>query len=142
MDSIMEGIVQGIHRVFGENIPVLREGREQEPPKPCFLLTIAGREHQHLRGRRYRETYSFGLRYLSGTGTSGEDEELSVVEKLLTALEYITAGATILRGGNMNYKTEEGVLRFQVDYTFHTLRQPDSISAMEELTVESGMKER
>jgi hypothetical protein len=81
----------------------------------------------------------FVIHYHPGT-TNKNVEILDTIERLNSALEYITFEGDLFRGTKMSYEVDDNILHFFVNYNFYIYKERETIDAMESMAVETGVK--
>ncbi len=118
VDAITEGIALALQKVFGENYRILLE-EEQDMYGPCFLISCKNPSvKQFPCGRLFRKN-TFCIRYFPKAENS-RTECSRAAEQMFSCLKYIEAFDSLMRGTQMQYEIQEGVLRFFVSYDCFT----------------------
>lgn len=127
---IINGIANKIYEIFGENYNIETSGVMQDFNKPAFFIKeINDREIPYL-SKRYRVNKSFCIYGFSENDT---DEELYEMGEKLYNLEYINLeNGNLLKGLNMNFKIEDRVLVFLIDFNSFIHKQ-DTIEEKEKM---------
>lgn len=135
-NKIIEVISKTLGEVFGEDIKIYRKKLEQGFEKPCFFITCISTSNKQIIGPRYNLSHSFDIQYYPGDGESNVE---SIVEQLYTPLEYISIDEMSIRGSKMNYKMEDGIIHFYIDYNIQIIKESTEDS-MDGLVINSGGK--
>lgn len=118
---VINGIANKIYETFGESYNIETSGVMQDFNKPAFFIKeINDKETPHF-CKRYRANKSFCIYGFSENDT---DEELYELGEKLYNLEYINLeNGNVLKGLNMNFKIEDSVLVFLVDFNTFIYKQ-------------------
>ena len=120
IQSIIDGIIKAIRTEYDRSFRIYTESVKQGLKEPCFsILCLNGSDEQNVGSRRNRE-YLFNIAYFPKTDTP-IIECLNVKENLFDLLSMIEVNDSMLRGAKMDGEVVDGVLQFQVTYTFFLL---------------------
>ena len=96
---------------------------EQGLTPGAFTVNLVTADQQSMRGPRYRRAPLFDVIYLPEEGAA---ECVDVADRLCAVLSMVTTpGGDLLHGGGINWRVEDGVLHFLVEYRHFILRQED-----------------
>lgn len=140
-EIIINGIVAAIKTTFGNNYKIYNELVEQGLNRPCFFIRQINHEQKPMLNIRYKDTYLFDISYFP-KGEKVKIECSKVENKLYNILEYINVNGDLLRGSNMNSRTEEGILHFFINYTVFGMREKEKDKYMEVLEENGRTKTR
>lgn len=139
IQSIIDGIIAAIRTEYDKSFRIYTESVEQGLKKPSFsVLCLNGTDEQKA-GSRHSRVYPFNITYFPSTDEP-ISECLTVMENLYDLLSIIDTGSVKLRGTGMNGDVVDGILQFQVTYTFFLLAVRTETN-MEELEVKTDGKE-
>jgi hypothetical protein len=139
VNKLITGIAQAIRKEFpATTYKVYTEKTEQGIRKPCFFILCVTQNHEARLKDRFRLESTFDIHYFPKNGNA---EGWEVAEKLRMILEWITLDGDFLLGSNMNYKMEDGVLHFFVDYTLNMVHKKEPYDFMEEVKVYGKIRE-
>lgn len=124
VQSIMDGITAAIKTKYDDS---------------CFSISCQNTADVQKAVSRHRRVNIFLVKYFP-TSTEGEAECFEVMESLYDLLSIISVGTSKLRGTELGGKIVDGVLQFQVTYSFFLLA-PLAENDMEQLEIESIGKE-
>lgn len=133
INNLISGIGQAIRSDFPEEAyRIYTEKIEQGLEKPCFFILCANQRYDAKLGSRFMLNTSFDVQYFSSLGNNDCWE---VAEKLRGFLEEITVDGSLVQGTSINYRVENGVLHFLIDYNIPMMHEKDAVEFMEEVTV-------
>lgn len=131
ISKLMTGIEQAIRKEFPETTyKIFTEATERV--SPCFFILCVSQSRNAKLGDRFILNTSFEVQYFSG---SGNNECWGVAEKLRELLDVISLEEDLVQGRNGNYRVDNGVLHFVMDYNIPMMRRQDAVDFMEEVTV-------
>jgi len=136
---MIEAISLKLTEEFGTEIVVYKEPLEQGESTPCFFVYLQTSNQKKMLGKRYFLEQKFVIHYHPGT-TNKNGEILDTIERLNSALEYITNEGDLFRGTKMSYQVVDNILNFFVNYNFYVYREVETIEVMESMAVETGVK--
>ncbi|MHB8064780.1 MAG: phage tail terminator family protein [Ruminiclostridium sp.] len=139
LNNMIDAISLKLKQEFGSEIAVYREPVEQGESTPCFFVYLQTSNQKKLLGKRYFLEQKFIIHYHPGTANKN-GEILDTIERLGSALEYITIEGDLFRGTNMSYEVADSILHFFVNYNFYVYRELETIDVMESMAVETGVK--
>ena len=140
MDEIITGISKQLNTTFGDGFEIYDHDVEQGLKEPCFLILILKPDLSPLLGRRAYKHNPFDIHYFPPDG-GDNNNMISVGEKMLDALEYITlSDGNMLRGTHMSYEIIDNVLHFLVEYN-HTVNRSVREESMDTLDLNSNVSE-
>lgn len=138
-EKIITAIAQTIYHTFGDEYEIHTEDIEQDLKEPCFLVLTISDSLEHVIGSRYQKNHAFDIHYFPGERSRTEINNVSDV--LYGILEYIETDEGILRGTDMNAKTEDYVLHFFVGYDLfvkkHTVSE-ETMTDIQENIIKKG----
>ena len=139
IQSVIDGIINAIRTEYDRSFRIYTESVEQGLKEPCFsVLCLNGSDEQNVGTRRNRE-HLFNVTYFPST-----DEPilecLKVMEDLYELLNVIEVDSSNMRGTRMKGEIVDGVLHFQVTYSFFLLIV-NYEEGMEEIEVTTNGKE-
>jgi hypothetical protein len=131
--DIVTGISRKINNIFGDDYLILGdEDLEQNLVTPAFFIMSLNIQRNQIVGQRYRGNHSFDIHYFP-VDKNNNIEMQSVGDKLTCGLEYITLlNDDLLRGTEMSYSINDGVLHFFVSFNMTLIRYVEH-DVMEEL---------
>ena len=120
IQNVIDGIIKAIKTEYDRSFRIYTEKVQQGLKEPCFfILCLNGSDKQNVGSRRNRE-YLFNITYIPKTDKP-TIECLNVKEKLYDLLTMIDVNGSKLRGAEMKGEIVDGVLQFQVTYSFFLL---------------------
>lgn len=141
MNKLINSIAYAIRNVWGDGYTIYSESMGQDYQKPCFaIVPLAASQEQKL-GQCYQVNYPFDIQYFAQGQGEVNKEIYEIAEQLAVVLEYIDLDGELLRGIDVHYKKEEGILHFFVSYRFHIIRQKEQEPHMTDLSVQMAVKE-
>lgn len=112
---------------------------EQGLREPCFFIDLLEPSRTPLLGQRWRQENLFDVQLFDSE--AGNVRLYAVAEELFGGLEYITLpDGGLLRGTQMRFTVEDGVLHFFVTYAV-ILYHRENKECMEILELEEEVKE-
>lgn len=138
LNEIIKGVARQLDAVFGEGYEIYQNMVRQGLSEPCFFIGVLQPEQRPLLGRQARRFNPLVLQYLPRT--AGDNAEmLAVAEKLLEDLAFIQLlNGDWLRGTNMRYEIQNGILHFFVNYNL-TVKWPQQEQNMVDLSIKQGL---
>ena len=116
VNDIVTGITVQLNKEFGDSKRIYTKNVEQGLKSPCFFVKLLTVINSPLIGKRKKREYPFDVHYFPEDETDNE-EMMAVGDQLMEVLEYITMlDGEKLRGKDMEYQIQEGVLHFSVTY--------------------------
>lgn len=138
IQNIIDGIIKAIRTEYDKSFRIYTESVEQGLIEPCFsVLCLNGSNEQNV-GDRNNRTYLLKIKYFPSSNEP-ISECLTVMDNLYGLLSIIDAGSGKIRGTNMDGEVVDGVLQFQVTYTFFLLAV-NAETSMEEVEVTTNGK--
>lgn len=140
VNKLITGIGQAIRREFPETTyKIYTEKIEQDLKRPCFFILCVNQWHEAKLNDRFHLNSSFDVHYFPNVGNA---EGWETAEKLWSILEWITLQDVLIRGSSMNYKIEDGILHFFVDYNVSMDRKKEPNVFMEEVKVNGEISKK
>jgi len=140
LNNLLDAIAIKLNLEFGDEFAIHTEQVKQGLKEPCFFIMLLTSNQKQVIGKRYFREHPFDIHYFPSTRDKNT-EFLNVVDRLNDALEYITMGDDSLRGTKMYHEVVNDVLHFFVNYDLFVYKEPEVADHMEDLSVESGLKE-
>ena len=139
INKIIDGISVAINSEFGDNYEIYTDLVEQGLTEPCFSIVCLNPTIEQFLGKRYFRTNQFCVHYFPSSAEK-QSECLSVMEKLVTALEVITVDGDLIRGTKLNGEIVDGVLSFFVNYDMFVYKGTVTESTMDSVSHNTGLK--
>lgn len=137
VNEIITGISQAIFSEFGDSCKIYDENVKQGFKEPCFFIAqISSSESQRL-GSRYHRPSLWDIHYFPKNGRA---EAREVGERLLCALEYIELPDGPVRGTKMEYRLEDDVLHFFVNYDLFIYKVTEPDENMDDLEITTDLE--
>lgn len=133
INSMIEAISISLNREFGAGYTTYTEAVKQGLKEPCFFISQVRRINRFFRGDRYSQGSRFCIQYFPGNQLQPRKECQATASRLERCLEYITVKGDLVRGTNMSYEIEDGILHFFVDYDCFVRRETVPLPGMEGL---------
>lgn len=114
IQAIIEGISNALFTEFGfeNHMEQIKQGLEG----PCFFIQCINPSFKRYPGNRYFQQSQFAVQYFPESEYGANAECYAVAGRMCLCLEMIQAGGGSIRGTKMNYRVEDGVLSFFVNY--------------------------
>lgn len=141
LNNLIDAIAIKLNLEFGDGFAIHKEQVKQGLKEPCFFIMLLTSNQKQVIGKRYFREHPFDIHYFPSTRDKNT-ECLDVVDKLNDAMEYITVDGDLVRGTKMSHEIVNDVLHFFVNYDLFVYKEPEVADHMEDLSVESGLKER
>lgn len=133
VDKLITGIAQAIRGGFPEeSYLIYTEKTEQGIQEPCFFILCVTQDHTAKLGGRFWLNTSFDVHYFPEVGN---DESWKVAETLRELLEWIMVDGNLIRGTSINYRVEDEVFHFFIDYNLPMTHSKDAVEFMEEVKI-------
>ncbi|WP_313524824.1 phage tail terminator family protein [Anaerotignum sp.] len=140
VNKLITGIGQAIRREFPETTyKIYTEKTEQDLKRPCFFILCVNQRREAKLNERFRLNSSFDIQYFPYVGNVEGGETAG---KLWLVLEWVTIDDALIRGSSMNYKIEDGILHFFVDYNVSMDRKKEPNVFMEEVKVNGEISKK
>lgn len=133
VNKIIDGILETLSEVFGDNVTLYTEPKEQGLKEPCFFVLAINPSMELFLNRRYHRENPFDIVYFPKSTDMPNQECQQVSEKLFESLEYITVNGDLVRGTRMSARIEDEILHFFINYNFF-VNSTEKKTLMEELT--------
>lgn len=119
-------------------ILVLDEDNLQAQTPPYFVMRLSEVVHQQELERRFMRQHAFVIHYYATN--QSEAEMYDIAEQLTSVLYNIVVGDRQIRGTEMRVEVVDGVLHFNVNYSFHVWAAQTEVPTMENMKVQEGLK--
>ena len=139
INKIIDGISVAINSEFGDDYEIYTDFVEQGLTEPCFSIVCLNPTIEQFLGKRYFRTNQFCVHYFPSSAEK-QSECLSVMEKLVTALEVITVDGDLIRGTKLNGEIVDSVLSFFVNYDLFVYKEAVTEPTMESVSHNTGLK--
>lgn len=140
VNDVKDAISIKLNQIYGDNYESYSKDVKQGLNPPCFFIKILNSSRRQLIGNRYYLEISVDVHYFPAV--KGDNDKLDEVgSSLFNDLEYITMiNGDQIRGTNMSYEKEKGVLHFFVTYTMIVKKDIPAEDPMGEITYRGGVK--
>lgn len=137
-------------RIKGDypDTPIYTERAVQDRKLPAFFIGGINTSTEKKMNNHYRMNWQMEVRYQTPANSLGTYSKLNQMGMELTFLldrihlpTYEDGKYREQRGTNIDYKIDEGVLLFYVDYEMNVLRYEKPAPLMASLEVDEGIKE-
>lgn len=139
INDIIKGVAKAIRNEFGENCRIYTDEVKQGLKEPCFFISTLNPQMKQVFGKRYIISCQVMVQYITEGGKAEFNE---VAMRLFEVLELITVSGDLVRGKNMSYEVNDGILSFSVSYdifVYKTEEAKDYIESIEQRTeVQNG----
>ena len=147
LNKIITGISQALDAEFNsenEGYIIHTENVEQGLDEPCFFIFSLKPSSKQLVGNRYERKYPFDIHFFPDTelvdGISTINNQINeVIERLFTALEYITVDNSLVRGASINAEKVDDVLHFFINFNMIVKKETEPIDTMGSLTIKQKL---
>ena len=147
LNKIITGISQALDAEFNsenEGYIIHTENVEQGLEEPCFFIFSLKPSSKQLVGNRYERKYPFDIHFFPDTelvdGISTINNQINeVIERLFTALEYITVDNSLVRGASINAEKVDDVLHFFINFNMIVKKETEPIDTMGSLTIKQKL---
>lgn len=142
INKIITGISQALDTEFNsenEEYTIYTEDVEQGLEEPCFFIFSLKPSSKQLVGNRYERKYPFDIHYFPKDEDNYNNEINEVIERLFTALEYITVDNNLVRGTNMNAEIVDNVLHFFINFNMIVKKEIEPMETMGSLTIKQKL---
>ena len=116
INDLISGISNAIFDNFGENYEIHSEEITQGLKEPCFYIACVNPNHKRFLGERYYDGAPMCIQYFPKNSKKKNEECNAVAERLNGCLEVISLNDRLIRGSNMHYEIDGGVLHYFVSY--------------------------
>lgn len=130
INKIIDGICVSINTEFNDTYEIYTESIKQGLKEPCFSLVCLNPTIKQFLGKRYFRTNQFCIHYFPSSNEK-RSECYEVMEKLHSALEYITVDGDLIRGTEMHCEFVDDVLNFFVNFDMFVYKKDDGEESME-----------
>lgn len=141
VNEVYTGIAAELEKIFDDKLPVFFDSLPQGFEAPCFFIKLLSANSELRLWNRYELVLNFDVLYLPIGERENVAHELNErAYGLIYGLEYITLEGAPIRGTDINYKIEDGVLHFFVSYHIFILKKSERSPLMKKLVQEYGIK--
>lgn len=133
-------IAQIIRSTLANEYDVLFDFPEQGRNTPYFYITVVNPSQEPKLGNQYLRIQPFEIQYFSKSENYTK-ECIEIAEKLFEILEYIQMDGRLIQGSGMNFKLEDGILYFYVNYNMIIVKDNKEDVLMSDLNAKSNLKE-
>ena len=121
VNRIYTAIAKKLEELFDEPL-IFFDHLPQTFKGPCFWVRLLKTEQNQLLYNRYKVTLDFDIMRYPSNDEEFIEELNSVGTELLHGIEYIvTEDGNYLRGTNISYEVQDGVLHFFISYILFTV---------------------
>lgn len=121
VNRIYTAIAKKLEELFDEPL-IFFDQLPQTFSGPCFWVRLLKTEQNQLLYNRYKVTLDFDIMMYPSNDEEFIEELNSVGMELLHGIEYIvTEDGNYLRGTNISYEVQDGVLHFFISYILFTI---------------------
>ena len=121
VNRIYTAIAKKLEELFDEPL-IFFDQLPQTFSGPCFWVRLLKTEQNQLLYNRYKVTLDFDIMMYPSNDEEFIEELNSVGTELLHGIEYIvTEDENYLRGTNISYEVQDGVLHFFISYILFTI---------------------
>ncbi|MCD8090944.1 MAG: hypothetical protein LUD81_10085 [Clostridiales bacterium] len=138
VNSIIEGISLALYGEFGEGYTIYKEEVKQGLERPCFFIQCLNPKIERFMGVRYYRQNQFAIQYFPESEDYNE-EIFDVIDRMYTALEFITACGNLIMGKGIETSINEGILTFVINYDMFVAEYKEK-PKMEEMELSEGLK--
>lgn len=139
INKIIDGICVAINSEFGDPYEIYTESIEQGLIEPCFSVVCLNPTISQILGDRYFRTNQFCIHYFPSSSEK-RSECQSVLERLISALEYITVDGDQCRGTEMHCEMVDEVMSFFVNYDMYVYKDVTVKDSMDSFIHKSDVK--
>jgi hypothetical protein len=139
INKIIDGISVAINSEFGDPYEIYTESIEQGLTEPCFSILCLNPTIDQVLGNRYFRKHQFCVHYFPSSDEK-RSECLTVMERLMDALEIIEVGGDECRGTNIHGEVVDNVLSFFVNYDMYVYKEKAAEPAMETVIHDTNVK--
>ena len=134
-------MASAINKSFGGGYSIYTEKAEQGLKKPCFFVFVERDAIKRSAIGRYRRELAVKITYFPKEMNENREMEEAALT-LCKALELITAGESVLRGGRMDWRISDGRMVFSAHFTVSLLWDEEDgdggTGLMEEVSIGIG----
>lgn len=136
INEIIKGISRALYDKFGDDYNIYTEDVEQDLKEPCFFIQCINPKIKRFRGERYYRENQFSIQYFPKF-KNYRQECFEAIDKMYTALEFITVGDDLVMGKGIDTNINDGVLTFIINYDMFVVDKED-VEKME-ILIQKGM---
>lgn len=141
VNEVYTGIAERLESIFEDKLPVYFDSLPQGFAAPCFFIQLLSASHELRLWNRYELVLNFDIMYFPMNERENDVIELNTrAYSLLYGLEYIPLDGGEVRGTDINYKIEDGVLHFFISYHIFILKTSERSPLMQRLVQQYGIK--
>lgn len=140
INELIQAISVALYAEFGYENHM--EEIKQDLVEPCFFIQCLNPTTELFLGiresrQRYFRQNQFCIQYFPASKEAYEAECNAVAERMFWSLEYITVDDHPVRGTKMNYRVEDGVLNFFLNYDGFVYRagETDTMEVLESTAI-------
>lgn len=139
IDTVAAGISQALAQAFS-GCQISRETVRQDLHEPYFLIQTISPACSRQPGGGHRLSYPFVVTYAPKSQETPNAEMEGVGDRLFYVLDTIVADGVKIRGSNLHYEKQDGLLHFYAAYEV-TVVPGGTEEEMGEITQRTEMKE-
>lgn len=121
VNKIVEGIANALYREFGDRYPIYQNNVLQGLDEPCFFIASLETSKEQFLQNRFLQRNPFDVHYFPQDATDNQEMQ-DAAERMLGCLEWIQLDMP-LRGTDIHWQIEDGVLHFFVSYNIIRTRR-------------------
>lgn len=135
VNSILDAVTQQLGNTFGTGYHYYVENVEQNLTKPCFTIDLLLPTQRSKSPVLYERVMPFVIHYFSDDKTNIKNNSYSMGEQIIECLEYLPFKNTLLRGEDISWQVNDGVLQIFITYKFITSKVVDEIDKLDQIIV-------
>lgn len=118
INDLISAVSGALYRYFGDDYTYEAEEIKQGMKEPCFFISVLNPDIKRRISDRYKRNNMICVQYFPKSETEAVAECYRVAEDMIFILEVIPYEDASIRGTNIHYRVEGGVLNFFVNYDF------------------------
>lgn len=139
-NDLITGIIKKLREVVTDDVKIYIDEVKQDFKEPCFFIHVLNVTQAGKLNNRYYREYLLDVEYHPKDKPNVIRELAEVGEALLLQLEIVSIGTDPVRGKNIRYEVQDGVLHFFVTYPVFVFRVLDKVPYMETLMQKQRVK--
>lgn len=126
INDLVNGIAKALYEEFGTIYTIYTENTESGIEEPCFIINVLSALSERSLMDRFNKTIPLCVQYFPGTIDKFQEMN-DITERLEICLEFVEQGTALVHGYGMNSEVIDGILNFNVTYSYRTMQHIDEI---------------
>ena len=133
VNEMLSGISNQLYDTFGADYKYYKEDVKQNLTKPCFTMDCITPLQRSRNRTQYNRTIPVVVHYFTSDNENVKQDCYEKAELIVEALEYAPLDGALLRGEDISWQINDGVLQVFVTYRFITDKLTSNEDNMEDV---------